>query len=166
MVVFVGSKFWRFDPTQRPPVKSTYPKPISNWEGVPDNLDAAFQYTNGYTYFYKDDGYYRFNDRQFAVDSANPAFPRSSASWWFGCKSAPRGTIGTRTYRGWLLDGGSDYNYGLQSSDSFEDDPIEAGRSSIIGPWILLSHFLTKICKDNRSLLLNTLLYLIFTKSY
>lgn len=64
---YKGSKFWRFDPLKRPPVKSTYPKPISNWEGVPNNIDAALQYTNGYTYFFKDDKYYRFNDRTFTV---------------------------------------------------------------------------------------------------
>lgn len=62
-----GSKFWRFDPSQKPPVKSTYPKPLSNWEGIPDNLDAALQYTNGYTYFFKRGQYYRFNDRTFTV---------------------------------------------------------------------------------------------------
>jgi hypothetical protein len=62
-----GSKFWRFDPSQKPPVKKTYPKPISNWEGIPDNLDAALQYTNGYTYFFKRGHYYRFNDRTFSV---------------------------------------------------------------------------------------------------
>jgi matrix metalloproteinase-14 (membrane-inserted) len=62
-----GSKFWRFDPSQKPPVKSTYPKPLSNWEGLPDNLDAALQYTNGYTYFFKHGQYYRFNDRTFSV---------------------------------------------------------------------------------------------------
>jgi matrix metalloproteinase-14 (membrane-inserted) len=62
-----GSKFWRFDPSQKPPVKSTYPKPLSNWEGIPDNLDAALQYTNGYTYFFKRGQYYRFNDRTFMV---------------------------------------------------------------------------------------------------
>lgn len=64
---YKGSKFWRFDPLKRPPVKSTYPKPISNWEGLPNNIDAALQYTNGYTYFFKDDKYYRFNDRTFSV---------------------------------------------------------------------------------------------------
>jgi matrix metalloproteinase-14 (membrane-inserted) len=64
---YKGSKFWRFDPLKRPPVKSTYPKPISNWEGIPDGIDAALQYTNGYTYFFKGDKYYRFNDRTFAV---------------------------------------------------------------------------------------------------
>lgn len=64
---YKGSKFWRFDPLKRPPVKATYPKPVSNWEGIPDGVDAALQYTNGYTYFFKGDKYYRFNDRTFAV---------------------------------------------------------------------------------------------------
>lgn len=73
---FKGSKFWRFDPLKRPPVKATYPKLISNWEGVPNNLDAALQYTNGFTYFFKDDTYYRFNDRTFTVDASDPPFPR------------------------------------------------------------------------------------------
>lgn len=64
---YKGTKFWRFDPLKRPPVKSTYPKPLSNWEGVPNNIDAALQYTNGYTYFFKENKYYRFNDRTFSV---------------------------------------------------------------------------------------------------
>lgn len=64
---YKGSKFWRFDPAQRPPVKATYPKPLSNWEGIPDSIDAALQYTNGYTYFFKGGSYWRFNDRTFSV---------------------------------------------------------------------------------------------------
>lgn len=90
---YKGTKFWRFDPAQRPPVKSTYPKLISNWEGIPNNIDAALTY-HGYTYFFKGDMYYRFNDRTFSVDVADPAFPRSTAYWWFGCRSASRGTLG------------------------------------------------------------------------
>lgn len=70
---YKGSKFWRFDPLKRPPVKATYPKPLSNWEGVPNNIDAALQYTNGYTYFFKGDKYYRFNDRTFSVSITNQA---------------------------------------------------------------------------------------------
>lgn len=66
---YKGSKFYRFDPLKRPPVKSTYPKSISNWEGLPNNIDAALQYTNGYTYFFKGDKYYRFNDRTFSVSN-------------------------------------------------------------------------------------------------
>ncbi|KAF5304494.1 hypothetical protein FQA39_LY09690 [Lamprigera yunnana] len=123
---FKGSKFWRFDPTQRPPVKITYPKPISNWEGIPNNLNSAFQYTNGYTYFFKDNSYYRFNDRQFAIEQASPAFPRSTAYWWFGCKSSPSGTIGTRSTRGWLLDEGSEFNDALQSNTNLGYDVIDA----------------------------------------
>ncbi|XP_050539093.1 matrix metalloproteinase-19 isoform X2 [Daktulosphaira vitifoliae] len=88
---FKGSKFWKFDPTQKPPVKSTYPKPISNWDGIPDNIDAALHYTNGYTYFFKDENYYRFNDRTFAVDTADPPFPRNAGYWWFGCRAANKG---------------------------------------------------------------------------
>lgn len=124
---YKGSKFWRFDPSQRPPVKSTYPKPIANWEGVPDNLDAAFQYTNGYTYFYKDNAYFRFNDRAFAVDQVNPAFPRSTAYWWFGCKSATRGTLGTDNSRGFLQEEGSESDIGSQSFP-VDDDSFDAGR--------------------------------------
>ncbi|XP_055380264.1 matrix metalloproteinase-2 isoform X2 [Condylostylus longicornis] len=86
---YKGSKFWRFDPIKRPPVKATYPKPISNWEGLPNNIDASVQYTNGYTYFFKGDKYYRFNDRTFSVDQADPPFPRPSGYWWFGCKNVP-----------------------------------------------------------------------------
>lgn len=64
---YKGTKFWRFDPLKRPPVKSTYPKLLSNWEGVPNSIDAALQYTNGYTYFFKGNQYFRFNDRTFSV---------------------------------------------------------------------------------------------------
>ncbi|VVC43446.1 Hypothetical protein CINCED_3A002822 [Cinara cedri] len=88
---FKGSKFWKFDPMQKPPVKSTYPKPISNWDGIPDNIDAVLHYTNGYTYFFKDENYYRFNDRTFAVDTADPPFPRNAGYWWFGCRAENKG---------------------------------------------------------------------------
>ncbi|XP_043683851.1 matrix metalloproteinase-14 isoform X4 [Vespula pensylvanica] len=95
---YKGTKFWRFDQVQKPPVKSTYPKPIKNWEGLPDNLDGAVIY-QGYTYFFKDKGYYRFNDRTFSVDVAEPAFPRATAYWWFGCKSASKGTLEDNNFR-------------------------------------------------------------------
>lgn len=34
-------------------MKESYPKPISNWEGLPNSIDDALQYSNGYTYFFK-----------------------------------------------------------------------------------------------------------------
>ncbi|XP_018051915.1 PREDICTED: matrix metalloproteinase-14 [Atta colombica] len=90
---YKGAKFWRFDPASKPPVRSSYPKLIQNWEGIPNHINAAVTY-KGYTYFFQDNAYYRFNDRLFKVDDANPAFPRSTAYWWFGCKSANKGTLG------------------------------------------------------------------------
>ncbi|XP_073984475.1 matrix metalloproteinase 1 isoform X2 [Rhodnius prolixus] len=93
---FKGSKFWRYDPTAKPPVKNAYPKQISNWEGVPNDLDAALHYTNGYTYFFKKGSYYRFNDRTFSVDIADPPFPRPAGYWWFGCRSETKGGITER----------------------------------------------------------------------
>lgn len=122
---FKGSKFYRFDPTQKPPVPKSFPKLVSNWEGVPDNLDAAFQWTNGYTYFYKDGAYYRFNDRAFAVDVTTPAFPRSTAYWWFGCQDAPSGTVGSSESRGWLVDGGSDSDTLSDDQNNFDIDAVE-----------------------------------------
>ena len=44
-------------------------RPISNWEGIPDDVDDAVQYDNGFTYFFKKGDYYRFNDRYFRVSS-------------------------------------------------------------------------------------------------
>ena len=64
---FKGTKYWRFDPDQRPPVKSSYPRPISNWEGIPNYIDDALQYNNGYTYFFKKGEYYGFDERSFKV---------------------------------------------------------------------------------------------------
>jgi len=64
---FKGDKYYRFDPAKTPSVSAVYPKPVSNWVGIPDNLDAADMYTNGFTYFFKGDKYWRFNDRSFKV---------------------------------------------------------------------------------------------------
>jgi len=50
-------------------VSDGYPKPISNWEGIPNNVDDALQYSNGFTYFFKDGKYWRFNDKKFQVRS-------------------------------------------------------------------------------------------------
>nr|XP_019556503.1 matrix metalloproteinase-14 isoform X4 [Aedes albopictus] len=112
---YKGSKFWRFDPLKRPPVKSTYPKPISNWEGLPNNIDAALQYTNGYTYFFKDDKYYRFNDRTFSIDQSDPPFPRPVAHWWYGCKNTPS-TFDTLAAGTDERPAGDDYNRGSGAS--------------------------------------------------
>ena len=64
---------------------SSYPRPITNWEGIPNNLDAATTYTNGKTYFFKGDKYYKFDDSKLEVArSAEYPYPRDSGKWWFG----------------------------------------------------------------------------------
>lgn len=63
---YKGTKFWRFDPASKPPVRSNYPKLIKNWQGIPDHINSAITY-KGYTYFFQDNAYYRFNDRTFSV---------------------------------------------------------------------------------------------------
>lgn len=90
---FKNGDYYRFDPEERPPVRDSYPKPISNWEGLPEDIDDALKYKNGYTYFFKDGNYWRFDDRAFKVDKANPSFPRQAGVWWFGCASRPRGRL-------------------------------------------------------------------------
>lgn len=62
-----GDQYWRFDSKSDPPVSARYPKPIKNWIGLPNNLDAAFKWENGLTYFFKGTQYYRFNDGDFEV---------------------------------------------------------------------------------------------------
>jgi len=85
---FKGSKYWKFDPEAQPPVDDSYPRDASNWDGIPDNLDTALQYSNDKVYFFKDGQYYRWDDESFSVDeTANPGFPRDTGFWWFGCKS-------------------------------------------------------------------------------
>lgn len=65
---YKGTKFWRFDPASKPPVRSNYPKRIQNWEGIPNHINAAVTY-KGFTYFFQDNAYYRFNDRMFKAST-------------------------------------------------------------------------------------------------
>ena len=85
---FKGSNYWKFDPTKDPPVEDSYPRPISNWDGIPDNIDAALRYSNDNTYFFKDGQYYRFNGDTFTVDTNGPSYPRDTGPWWFGCQNS------------------------------------------------------------------------------
>ena len=82
---FKGSKYWRYDRT-RSKLDEGYPRDISIWKGIPNNINAGFQWKNGRTYFFKDDKYYAFDDYLVKVleDSNNP-YPRDVAWYWMGC---------------------------------------------------------------------------------
>jgi len=86
---FKDTMYWKFDPKSDPPVEDSYPRPIANWDGIPNSLDAVLQYSNGRSYFFKDGSYYRFDDKKEIVDdNADPPFPRQTGFWWFGCPAA------------------------------------------------------------------------------
>jgi len=83
---FKGDQYWKFDTTRKPPVPNGYPRSISNWD-LPANIDGAVKWSNKRTYFFRNGEYYRFNDRRFAMDQGEPAYPRPIGPWWFGCDS-------------------------------------------------------------------------------
>ncbi|MBN3324805.1 MMP14 protein, partial [Atractosteus spatula] len=65
-------------------VDADYPKPISVWEGVPDAPRAAFMGKDGaFTYFYKGNRYWKFNNQQLKVE---PGYPKSVLQDWMGCE--------------------------------------------------------------------------------
>lgn len=67
------------------------------------------------------------------VDAADPAFPRSTAYWWFGCKSANRGTLGNDNWPFASIskvDVVDDDTYDFGSVDSIDDIILDAGTRS------------------------------------
>jgi len=56
--IFSGDYYWKLTDDG---LAQGYPKPISGtWSGLPGNVDAAFTYKNGKTYFFKDKKYWRY----------------------------------------------------------------------------------------------------------
>jgi len=86
---FKDSQYWKYD-TRINSIDASYPKSISVWKGVPSGVEAALQWKNGKTYLFKGGDYWRLNDETGAVDRSNPAVPRDSGQWWFGC---PKNTL-------------------------------------------------------------------------
>lgn len=82
-----GDEYYRY--TRWRGADSTYPRTLAVWRGLPQQIDAAFQWTNGRTYFFSGTEFYRFDDVRFYTDDD---YPKPIASSWFGCpgsESAP-----------------------------------------------------------------------------
>lgn len=68
LVPIPGEHYWKLTEDG---VASGYPRLISGtWHGLPGNIDAAFTYKNGKTYFFKGSKYWRYNGQR--VDGDYP----------------------------------------------------------------------------------------------
>ncbi|XP_037956211.1 matrix metalloproteinase-2 [Teleopsis dalmanni] len=79
--LFSGTLYWRLD-KETGRAELDYPRDMSIWAGIGYNIDAAFQYTDRKTYFFKGLGYWEFNDDLMMV--AHPKL-KVSARKWMNC---------------------------------------------------------------------------------
>ncbi len=79
-----GRNYWRFS-FETGTIDSIYPKDLMIWKGLPEKITDALLWTNGVTYFFDNDKYYRFNDDQFTVEKIVSIYPRFNLKTWFNC---------------------------------------------------------------------------------
>ncbi|XP_039227561.1 matrix metalloproteinase-2 isoform X2 [Drosophila yakuba] len=80
-----GTMYWRID-DYTGQVELDYPRDMSIWSGVGYHIDAAFQYSDGKTYFFKNLRYWEFNDDRMKV--AHPTAKLSAPKWMQCARSA------------------------------------------------------------------------------
>ncbi|XP_043260687.1 matrix metalloproteinase-2 isoform X1 [Colletes gigas] len=78
---FSGSMYWRFDESVNQ-VELDYPRDISMFANVGNDIDAVFQWKNGKTYFFKGKGFWEFDDLRMKVAHEKQ---KLSAPVWMGC---------------------------------------------------------------------------------
>uniref|UniRef100_A0A9L0TCX5 Stromelysin-3 n=1 Tax=Equus caballus TaxID=9796 RepID=A0A9L0TCX5_HORSE len=81
---FCGGDYWRFHPSTRR-VDSPVPRRVTDWRGVPSEIDAAFQDADGYAYFLRGRLYWKFDPVKV---KALEGFPRLVGPDFFGCTEA------------------------------------------------------------------------------
>ena len=78
---FKGDKYYRYN-TDKNKVDPGYPKPISVWNGVPNDLDAALELgSNNQVYFFKGDKYWKYDK---ANNKVLPESPLKIKDEWGG----------------------------------------------------------------------------------
>ncbi|XP_011864181.1 PREDICTED: matrix metalloproteinase-14-like isoform X2 [Vollenhovia emeryi] len=78
---FSGPMYWRFDESVNY-VELDYPRDMSMFAGVGNDIDAVFQWKNGKTYFFKGKGFWEFDDLRMRVAHEKQ---KLSAPVWMGC---------------------------------------------------------------------------------
>ncbi|XP_044540570.1 stromelysin-3, partial [Gracilinanus agilis] len=79
--LFHGGSYWRFHADTRR-VDSPSPRRASDWRGVPPEISAAFQDSQGYAYFLRGRHYWKFDPVKVRVLEG---FPRLVGQDFFGC---------------------------------------------------------------------------------
>jgi len=78
---FKGDKYYRYN-IDKSKVDPGYPKPISVWNGVPNDLDAALELgSNNQVYFFKGDKYWKYDK---ANNKVLPGYPLKIKDEWGG----------------------------------------------------------------------------------
>lgn len=81
LYIYKNDRFWRFNETEGK-LDPGYPRDMEVWRKIPENLDAATTWIDGYTYFFKGGLYWKFdNDWIIATDES----PLPIAQIWLGC---------------------------------------------------------------------------------
>lgn len=65
--ICLGSKYWVFEPSQSPQVKTIYPKPISDFGASSQDIDATFQDKTKEIFLFKQGQYWRIDDKNMKV---------------------------------------------------------------------------------------------------
>lgn len=76
---FKGDKYDRYD-WRKHHVDVGYSKSMSNWEGIPSNIDAALNHPSNTSkvYFFRNKQYYRYN---WKLDKIDDGYPKSMSLW-------------------------------------------------------------------------------------
>lgn len=117
--LFSGTVYWRLD-IETGRVELDYPRDMSIWQGVGFNIDAAFQYIDHKTYFFKGLGYWEFNDDRMQVAHAKP---KLSARKWMNCSRGINEVDEDQTYTASLK---SELN---ETEEDYEDDVANSNSS-------------------------------------
>lgn len=79
--MFSGDRFWRFN-TESRKMEQYYPRKMTRWQGIPENIDAALSLYGGKTFFFKDQYFWVFNSH---FVRAQRGFPKKVSSLFPHC---------------------------------------------------------------------------------